>query len=117
MVDVQTISVAVAATSVVAFVANSFLTSRREEKRNQLNLETRQAQLLMQIYEQVNNREYQRDWGETVFYWKYSGWDEYWEKYGSKIDEYLKLLHVLNTLNGVGTVLDNKLVDPRCCMI
>ncbi len=55
---------------------------------------------------------------KAVFYWKYSGWDEYWEKYGSKIDEYLKLLHVLNTLNGVGTVLDNKLVDPRdCCMI
>ena len=116
MVDqltIQTIGVLIAAISVVAFVVNSIFTSRREEKRNQLNLETRQAQLLMQIYEQVNNRDFQRDFSETMFYWKYKSWDDYWEKYGSKIEEYLKLIHVLNTYNGIGTVLENRLVDSR----
>jgi mannitol-specific phosphotransferase system IIBC component len=55
LVDVQTISVAVAATSVVAFVVNSILTSRREEKRSQQNLETRQAQMFMSIYQNVTS--------------------------------------------------------------
>jgi hypothetical protein len=56
MVDqltIQTISVLVAAASVVAFVTNSILTSRREEKRSQQSLESRQAQLFMGIYQQI----------------------------------------------------------------
>ena len=67
----------------------------------------------MQIYDQVNNREFQRDFSETMYYWKYDAWDDYWEKYGSKIDEYLKMVHVMNTYNGIGTVLENRLVDPK----
>jgi hypothetical protein len=61
MVDLQTIGVLVAAASVVAFMVNSILTSRREEKRSQLMLETRQNQLMMQVNESMTNVGFWRD--------------------------------------------------------
>jgi hypothetical protein len=64
--EIQTISVVVAATSVVVFVANSLITSRREEKRSQETLETREFQLLMQLQQQINSQEMGMKWNELL---------------------------------------------------
>jgi hypothetical protein len=108
---VQIVGVSAAAIATVIGVRSYIVSNKRAEEARKRELETRQAQLLMQIYEQVNNREFQKDFSETLWYWKYDGWDDYFEKYGSKIDEYLKLIHIVNTYNGIGAVLENKLVD------
>ena len=48
LIDVQTVSIVIAAVSVVIGVANSILTNRRAESRRQIELETRQAEFYMQ---------------------------------------------------------------------
>ena len=58
-------SVAVAALRVAAFVANSILVSRREEKRSQQTLETRQAQMFMDIYRQTTSKDYIASWNRV----------------------------------------------------
>ena len=49
LVDVQIVSIVIAAVSVVIGVANSILTNRREESRRQIELETRQAEFYTQF--------------------------------------------------------------------
>ena len=110
---VQIVSVSATATAAIIGVTSYINSNKRAQETRDRELETRQAQLLMQIYDQVNNRDFQRDFSETMWYWKFNEWDDYWEKYGSRIDEYLKLVHVVNTFNGIGTVLENKLVDSK----
>ena len=120
MVDLETfnllaqiVSVSATATAAIIGVTSYINFNKRAQETRDRELETGQAQLLMQIYDQVNNRDFQRDFSETMWYWKFNEWDDYWEKYGSRIDEYLKLVHVVNTFNGIGTVLENKLVDSK----
>jgi hypothetical protein len=65
--DVQTISVVIAAASVVIGVINSILSSRRAEKNDQQMLETRQAELFANIY----NRWTARDFSRTYVNYRY----------------------------------------------
>ena len=76
-------------------------------------LQTRQAQLLMQIYDKVNNRDFTRDWGETNYFWKWTDYDDYFKKYGANLEEYPKFQNIIDTYEGIGVVLKNKLVDPK----
>jgi hypothetical protein len=76
-------------------------------------LQTRQAQLLMQIYDRVSNREFARDWAEINYFWKWSDNKEYWKKYGANLEEYPKFQNIASTYEGIGLVLENKLIDPK----
>ena len=112
MVDVQTISVVVAATSVVAFVVNSMLTSRREEKRSQQTLETRQAQLFLQLY----SKYYDKEWVSSLhkaLYIDFQGFDDWWEKYGPSNPEVFQSFDVLSHyFEGAGVLVRKGLLDP-----
>jgi hypothetical protein len=82
-------------------------------KAQQQSAETRQAQLLMQIFNLISDKDFQKDYMETVWGWKFDNYDEYIQKYGSKPDKVAQLTHVLSTYEGIGTLLQNKLVDPK----
>lgn len=115
MVDVsliQPVSQAAAALGVILAALNYVVTSRREEKRNQQNLETRQAQLFMQIYDRVNNRDFTRDWSEINYFWKWKDSKEYWEKYGRNLEVYPKFANVADTYEGIGVILRTDLLTP-----
>jgi len=111
MVDVQTISVVIAAASVAAFVANSIIISRREEKRSQQNLETRQAQLFMGIYQSF----YSKDFAEVEPYL-----DEIEIKKSGDYTKVMKdraIYRAFGTFasfyEGVGVIVRENLVDIR----
>jgi hypothetical protein len=76
-------------------------------------LQTRQAQLLMQIYDRVNNEDFTRNWAETNYFWKWTDNEDYWKKYGANLEEYPKLKNVIDTYEGIGAILENKLVSPK----
>ena len=67
MVDVQTISIVVAAAGVFIAAINSIYSSRRAEKNDRQMLETRQAELFSTIY----NRWTARDFSETYVNYRY----------------------------------------------
>jgi hypothetical protein len=117
---VQIVGVSSAAIATVLGVSSYINSSKRAEeakKREQetrdRELETRQAQLLMQIFDRVNNKDFTRDWGETNYFWKWTDNKDYWKKYGTNPEEYPKLKSVIDTYEGIGAILENKLVDPK----
>jgi hypothetical protein len=106
MVDAQTISMVFGGLSVGVAAIYYIITLRSNNK-------TRQAQLLMQIYDKVNNRDFTRDWGETNYFWKWNDSKEYFKKYGTNLAEYPKFQNIIDTYEGIGVILQNKLIDPK----
>jgi hypothetical protein len=106
MVDIPTIGAIVTATSVIIGVIYYSFTART-------TLQTRQAQLLMQIYDRIANRTFARDYAETAWFWSWSDQDDYYKKYGGNLDEFPKFQNIIDTYEGIGIVLQNKLVDPK----
>jgi hypothetical protein len=109
-ITIQTIGVLVAAASVVAFVVNSILTSRREEKRSQQNNETRQAQLYMQILNQFDSLEYQKTWVE-VMSWEWKDPQDFTDRIWADKDNKAKMMYMGMLLEGVGVAVKKKLID------
>jgi hypothetical protein len=107
--EIQTISVVIAAASVVAFVANSIITSRKTEKTQDLalkaqqqNLETRQAQLWTQVF----NRYDEAFWRNYLLAMSknYKSYEE-WDKDRSDINLYSGRLAVAAYMMGLGTLV------------
>jgi len=112
LLTIQTVGVIVAAFSFVVGVANNILTSRREEKRNQQTLETRQAQFFMQIGQKLNNTEAMSRW-ITLINMEWNNYDEYEKKYGTDSNPELAAMR-LGTLyewNGIGYFLRKGVID------
>ncbi len=112
MSEIQTISVVVAATSVVAFVVNSIMTSRREEKRSQQTLETRQAQFMMQLNESMNNVAFWKDFIDLMnMEWR--DIDDFEKKWGTggNSDAAAKRLSLWWRYNLVGDLMKRGLVE------
>ena len=116
MVDLAEIQVAyymVAATGVLVAAVYYVYNMRISQKNSKTALDTRQAQLLMQIFDRVNNRDFTRDWAETNYFWKWNDSKDYFKKYGTNLDEYPKFQNIIDTYEGIGVILQNKLVDPK----
>jgi hypothetical protein len=115
LIDLQTISVVIAAMSVVIGVINSILSSRRAEKTMRTTLETRQAQLFMQLYTKLNERELHSIGGEILNLWEWSDFDEFMEKYGpeNNFEDFNKFSMVGTYFNGIGILVSENLVDIR----
>jgi hypothetical protein len=116
MVDLAEIQAAyymVAATGVLVAAIYYIYNMRISQRNSKAALDTRQAQLLMQIYERVNNRDFTRDWAETNYFWKWNDHKDYWKKYGTNLEECPKFQNIADTYEGIGVILENKLVDPK----
>ena len=123
MVDLAGIQAAyymVAATGVLVAAAYYILNLRVSQRNQELSLkaqqqsaDTRQAQLLMQIFNMINDKEFQRDWMEMLWSWKWNDYNDYIEKYGSNPEKVAQLNHVWSTYEGIGVLLENKLIDPK----
>ena len=77
-------------------------------------LETRQAQLLMQIYDRWN----EKDWWynvSLVFRQEWKNYDDFIKKYGpeTNLDNYSSMLSVNAFFEGIGVLVKEKLIDIR----
>jgi hypothetical protein len=95
----QTISIVIAATTVVIGVVNSILTSRREEKQ-------RQEQLILQRF-QGYGLEYTRSWTEVATTLDWKDVEEFNQKYSRNVNPEFnsKWLYVMATYNLAGISL------------
>jgi hypothetical protein len=120
IVEIQAAYYMVAATGVLVaaayYVYNIRTTRKTQElalKAQQQTLETRQAQLLMQIFDKISDKDYREDFMETVWNWKFDSYEDYITNIGSNTEKVARLTHVVDTLGGVGVLLENRLVDPK----
>jgi len=111
--DIQTISVVIAAVSVVIGVINSILSSRRAEKNDQQTLETRQAQLYMQIYNRWNSKDIVNAYGQARYaYTPPKDMNDYL-MYNSDVnpEAYANLMMLGTFYEGLGVLVKKGLID------
>jgi hypothetical protein len=115
MVDYPTISIMIAATSVVIGVINSILSSRREERRSKTTLDTRQAQLFMQIYNHFSNPEFQKQIHYLHRHVHYENYEDFNEKLEleEQIDEVGMVASAFAFFEGVGVLVEDGLIDVK----
>ena len=109
LIDVQTISMASAAIGVLAGVINWIIRGRRAERQRQMEIETRQAQLLMEIYDHFLDPDITEAYSE-LYSRQTDNYDNYVRTYietGSDIEFVL----VGRYLVGIGVLVKNGLID------
>jgi hypothetical protein len=100
---------------VAYYILNIRISQRNQElmlKAQQQTLETRQAQMFMNVYQTVMSKEFQRDSEEILHNWKWKDMDDFYDKYGS-IQEHALSAYVTRTYDGIGTLVRSGLVDPE----
>jgi hypothetical protein len=115
MVDqltLQTIGVGIAAISVVIGVVNSILSSRRDEKRSVINLETRQAQLFWHAVDKFTSRE-GLDYMRLIRGVNWSSYEEWLERYRNDAEYKRAYLWFTEIYEGMGVSVRLGHVDIR----
>ena len=122
MVDLAEIQAAyymVAATGVLVAAAYYVLNMRASKKTQELaqktqeqTLETRQAQLFIQLYTTFTSYEFKTKWNEVMHVWRWRDFKDYDTKYGfSKHEEFSKFDFVGTFFEGVGVLVKKGLID------
>jgi len=113
-VDIQTVSIAIASTGVFLAAIYYVFQIRHQTRIRQTEIETRQANLLIQIY---NYYYYKEDFlnteNEILFQWKWKDFDDFWKKYGpeANVKAFNKWDSVGTYFKGVGVLVKLELID------
>ena len=113
MVDIQTVSIAIASAGVLIAAIYYVLQIRHQTKARQDTARTRQADLLMRLYSTWGSDDLQRA-TYTVFDLKFKDYDDYVKKYGSVVSETPAIVAVFRVgwfFNGIGVLLQSNLAD------
>jgi len=76
-------------------------------------LETRQAQLFMNIYDKWSNLEINRT-RRVLEKWEWNNYDDWNEKYGAETnpEAYSQYVFIASWFEGIGVLIKRKLIDP-----
>jgi hypothetical protein len=85
---------------------------RNSQRTQQIALETRQAQLLMQIYQRMSTPEYVSDWAEILNY-EWDSYEDFELKYGSgdHPKAFGKRAAIWRSFDGIGLLVKKGLLD------
>ena len=92
MFDISSVSAVVASIGVLIGVTFAYLEVRTLVRQRETDIETRQAQLFMQIYDYFHSEKFLSAQAEILFRWKWKNYDDFMEKYGPEAnpDAYAK---------------------------
>jgi len=112
MIELSTIRDLVAIFGVIAGFSYYVLTVRNTQKNQQLQLETRQTQIFMQIYQQINTEEVYKSWAELVNVGKVE-YEEYLQKYDSTVNpgHFAKRAQIWYSYNTIGELLRQGIIE------
>jgi hypothetical protein len=112
MVTIETISIVFTGIS-ISLAAFYYINTLRNTRKNQdLQLETRQAGLFMEMYREYRGLDFRRQLMQ-VRHLEWTDFDDWWEKYGpgSKSEEWANWQSVAAFFSGVGVLVKRNLVD------
>ena len=113
MVDLallQSVSYIAGALGVCVAAAYYVMTLRITQNNLKANLETRQAQLLMNIYERWSDPEFQDAW-TTILSWEWKDFDDFIQQYYSKKESKRTLNLVSGLFEGLGVYVKRGFID------
>ena len=113
MIDLQAVLTYLTLIAVIVGVFYHVLTLYNTRKNQQHQLETRQAQLFMQLYSRMDD-EFMDSWHELNTT-KIDSFEDYWELYDPDKDRarYRRLMNVMTFFSGIGVLLREELLDVR----
>jgi len=113
MIDIQTISIVSAAIGILIGVFNWIRKSSTAERQRQTEIETRQAQLFMQIYDHFNETEFSTQYVKILFHWEWKDFEDWWQKYGpeANVEENASFASAARYYEGVGVLVKKGLID------
>jgi hypothetical protein len=114
MVEVD-ISIVFAGLSIAASILYYASVLQNANKTQQMQAETRQAQLFMNIYNTFASKEYQRDREQMMVVWDWDGFDDFFAKYGPVVnpDDHAVFDMTLQWMEGIGVLVRRGLIDPE----
>ncbi len=77
-------------------------------------LETRQTQIFMELFKTFASKDFMHDLEELIMHWEFTDHDDFYRKYNSKADpvQHAKFDFFLNYFDGIGILVERKLIDP-----
>lgn len=113
MVDIVDVSAVVAAAGVLVGVIYYILDLKNQKQVRQTEIETRQAELFMQIYNRYYTKETLGDENDILFEWKWKDFDDFWQKYGPEknVEAFNKFDSLQTYFKGVGVLVRMNLID------
>ena len=111
--DIQTILTYLTLISIPVGVFYHIMTLRNTRKNQELQLETRQAQLFMQIYNVFYSSEFQKNFWTFIDKWEFTDVDDFQERFNP--NENTEVMVIINSLGGffegLGVMIHRKLIE------
>ena len=111
MSEIQTLLGYLTPISLTIGVIYYVLTLRNTRRNQQLQLETRQAQLFVQMYNRFTSYEFKTKWNEVMHVWEWEDLADFNAKYGLGTEEFPKMDLVSTFFEGVGVMVKRGLID------
>jgi len=107
MIDAQTVSVVFAGLSIGVAAIYYALNIRHQR-------ETRQAQLFMQVFDRLNQKETRKQIGDFIYVWEWKDFDDFWDKYGPErnIEAWASFNSFSMYYEGLGVMIKRGLIEP-----
>jgi hypothetical protein len=112
--DVQSVSVVVAAVGLLIAAINQIYTSRQANVQRQTEIQTRQAELFMQLYEQWKSPEFRLAVVQMVFHYSWDDINDFMERYGPQTNPETWVnvfIRQATFYEGVGVLVEQGLID------
>ena len=112
---VQIGGVSAAAIASVVGVGSYINSNKRAQETRDRELETRQAQLFMDIYRTWASKDFQKDLNDMLYAWEYDHLEDFMSKYGEMSNPRDHAIWDQNSmwLEGIGVLVKRGLVDPK----
>jgi hypothetical protein len=109
----QTIALIVGIVYYITIMRNQQKTRELALKAQEQATETRQTQIFMQLFQQLNSEETAKSWAELINM-KVPDFDEFLLKYDSSVNptHYAKRIHLWWTFNCIGELLRTETIEP-----
>jgi hypothetical protein len=99
--------------ALIVGIAYYLIIMRNSQRAQQLQLETRQAQFFMDIYETYRSLDFRKQWNEVRFQWEWDDFDDYWKRYGPDTDNMAVRGAVFGYYEGIGVLIRKGLIDAE----
>ena len=114
MDDVSLVFGGIQTTAIVVGIVLALMELRHMREERKIELETRQAQLFMQVYDRFSDTDFAESYVDVMYRWNWTDYDDFLKKYGPETDAqaYTRFVTMPNFFQGLGVLLKRKLIDP-----
>ena len=110
---IQTVSLVVGIIYYLTIMRSQQRTRELAFKAQEQAVETRQAQLFMEMYRDFKRPDVQKAFHDIVSVWEWENYDDFQEKYVRTWDEWNKYMLIYSIYEGLGVLIYRKLIDVK----